>query len=63
MEATPFGPRLDVVEFCMDNGIIVMCDNPLAKDLNTDHHQAFVDICHGLDMTPQQVVKWGGVGF
>lgn len=55
MEATPFGPRLDIVEFCMDNGIVVMCDNPLAKDLNVENHPAFLDICQGLDMTPQQV--------
>jgi diketogulonate reductase-like aldo/keto reductase len=55
METTPFGPRLDIVEFCADNGIIVMCDNPLAKDLNSDSHQALLDICERLDMTPQQV--------
>lgn len=55
MEATPFGPRMDIVEFCLDNAIIVMCDNALAKDLNSDNHPAFLDICQGLDMTPQQV--------
>lgn len=54
MEATPFGQRLDIVEFCSDNGIQIMCDNPLAKDLNCEH-QAFLGICERLDMTPQQV--------
>lgn len=54
METTPFGQRLDIIEFCSDNGIIVMCDNPLAKDLNNDN-QAFLGICARLDLTPQQV--------
>jgi hypothetical protein len=55
METTPFGQRLDIIEFCVDNGIIVMCDNPLAKDLNSENRPEFLEICEGVDMTPQQV--------
>lgn len=59
MEVTPFGQKLDIVEFCLDNGIVVMSDHPLAKDINYDHHQGFREICESLDMTPQQVlIKW-----
>jgi len=37
MEITPFRQRGDIVEFCADNGIVVLSNEPLAKGIQLSH--------------------------
>jgi methylglyoxal/glyoxal reductase len=54
MEITPFHQRGDVAEFCIDNGIIILSDNPLSKDFYSARPD-LVAMAAGLDLTVQQV--------
>lgn len=54
MEITPFNQSLEITEFCHDNGIIILCDNPLAKDIHSDKSN-LISISEQLGCTVQQV--------
>ena len=54
MEITPFNQSLEITEFCHDNGIIILCDNPLAKDIYSDRFD-LISIAERLNCTAQQV--------
>lgn len=54
MEITPFNQALEITEFCHDNGIIILCDNPLAKNIYSDRTDLIL-IADRLNCTVQQV--------
>ena len=56
MEITPFNQALEISEFCLDNAIILLSDNPLAKDIYSDDPKLIL-IAEALNLTVQQVTK------
>jgi diketogulonate reductase-like aldo/keto reductase len=54
MEITPFNQALEITEFCHDNGIIILSDNPLAKDIYSESPN-LLRIAGNLNNTVQQV--------
>lgn len=54
MEMTPFHQRGDIAEFCIDNGIIMLSDNPLAKDVYSTKPE-LVELADSLNLTVQEV--------
>lgn len=54
MEITPFNQALEISEFCLDNAIILLSDNPLAKDIYSDDPKLIL-IAEALNLTVQQV--------
>jgi diketogulonate reductase-like aldo/keto reductase len=54
MEITPFNQSLEISEFCLDNAIILLSDNPLAKDIYSDSPN-LIQIAESLNVTVQQV--------
>lgn len=54
MEITPFHQRGDIAEFCIDNGIIILNDNPLAKNVYSTRPD-LVELAASLNLTVQQV--------
>ena len=51
---TPFGQRADIAEFCSDNAIVVLCNEPLAKGIKLKH-PVIQSIAEDLNITPEQV--------
>ena len=54
MEFTPFHQRGDIFEYCIDNGIVVLSDNPLAKDVYSKRPD-LVETASSLNITVQEV--------
>jgi diketogulonate reductase-like aldo/keto reductase len=54
MEITPFNQALEITEFCHDNGIVILSDNPLAKDIYSESPN-LLRIAQNLNNTAQQV--------
>lgn len=54
MEVTPFNQSLEITEFCHDNGIVLLSDNPLAKDIYSDSSH-LLQIADPLNITVPQV--------
>jgi diketogulonate reductase-like aldo/keto reductase len=54
MEITPFNQALEISEFCHDNAIVLLSDNPLAKDIYSDSPN-LIQIAESLNITVQQV--------
>jgi diketogulonate reductase-like aldo/keto reductase len=58
IEVTPFGQRADIVEFCSDNSIVILCNEPLAKNIKIKH-PVIIAIAEELEITPELVmIKW-----
>lgn len=56
MEVTPFNQSLEISEFCHDNGIILLSDNPLAKDIYSDSPH-LLQLADSLNITVSQVMS------
>lgn len=58
VEVTPFGQKQDIMEFCLDNNVIVLNNNCRAKDIYSHRHD-LVSIAERVNLTPQQLlIKW-----
>lgn len=58
VEVTPFGTRPDIMEFCLDNSIVVLSNEPLAKGIKRKHPE-LLSIAEDLDTHPDMIlIRW-----
>lgn len=54
MEFSPFGQNEEVVEFCADNGIVMLIDEPAVKNMR-HRHAELLAISEELEITVDEV--------
>lgn len=58
VEVTPFGTRPDIMEFCLDNSIVVLCNEPLAKGIKRKDY-VLTAIAEELGTHPDRIlIRW-----
>jgi diketogulonate reductase-like aldo/keto reductase len=56
MEFSPFGQNEEVVEFCVDNGIVMMIDEPGVKNMR-HRHPELLAVSDELEITVDEVLR------
>ena len=54
MEYSPFGQSEDISEFCNDNGMVIICDEPLLHNMRHTH-PVLISISDELGITVDEV--------
>eukprot|EP00607_Mallomonas_marina_P008152 CAMPEP_0182425146 /NCGR_PEP_ID=MMETSP1167-20130531/11501_1 /TAXON_ID=2988 /ORGANISM="Mallomonas Sp, Strain CCMP3275" /LENGTH=288 /DNA_ID=CAMNT_0024605567 /DNA_START=67 /DNA_END=933 /DNA_ORIENTATION=+ len=58
IEITPFGQRLDLIDVCNDNGILILNSDPIAKGIKSKHPE-LMSIAASLNLSTDEImIRW-----